>query len=92
MDQGKVLDCKVTECAYNQGKQCHAKAITVGSEHAMCDTFMNGAGKGGVQSTGLVGACHMSGCKYNSSLECSAPGIHVGAHVDHADCETYSQR
>jgi len=90
----KILDCMVMDCSYNKSKECHAMAITVGSEnHPMCDTFMKSPQKGGVmEMVGSVGACKEADCKYNKSLECAASGIHVGAHDGHADCSTFAAR
>lgn len=89
----KVLDCIVTECAYNVGKQCHTPAITVGSDCPMCDTYTDGKEKGGEEDViGGVGACRMGDCKFNESLECSAPGIHVTKHSEHAECGTYEEK
>ncbi len=90
----KVLDCEVTDCSYNNNKQCHAVAITVGDgDCAMCDTFFKSSQKGGaMEITGSVGACKESDCTFNKSLECAAPGIHVASHKGHADCSTYQPR
>lgn len=90
----KILDCVMMDCSYNKNKECHAMAITVGTEgHPMCDTFIKLPQKGGVMDMmGGVGACREAGCKFNQSLECSASGIHVGRHADHADCSTFVSR
>jgi hypothetical protein len=89
----KVLDCEVTDCAYNANKGCHTAAITVGSDHPACDTFLKAPQKGGaMDTTGGVGACKVDTCTYNSALECTASGIHVRVHGGHADCATFSHR
>jgi hypothetical protein len=89
----KVLDCEVTDCAYNTNKECHTAAITVGSDHPSCDTFVKMPRKAGAMDmTGGVGACRVDTCKYNDALECTAPGIHVRLHAGHADCATFSRR
>lgn len=92
----KVIDCDMTDCAYNNKKLCHAMAINVepGSPCALCHTFMTYASKAGVADmTGAVGACKVDGCKFNDSLECSAPrGIHIGKHERHPDCKTFAAR
>jgi hypothetical protein len=89
----KIMDCSVSDCAYNVNKQCHTMAITVGSECPMCDTYSSGKEKGGMMDMiGGVGACRKNDCVFNKSLECSANGIHVGKHGGHADCETYKER
>ena len=96
MQMPKISACDVTNCAYNQNKQCHTPAITVGGPEdvcACCDTFMEASQKGGVSDmTGAVGACKVEPCTYNKSLECSAPGIKVGLHEGHADCVTFQRR
>lgn len=89
-----ILDCEVEDCSYNRDKECHALAITVGSEgHPVCDTFAKLSRKGGVADTlGCVGACREDDCKYNDSLECTALTVHVGQHSSHADCRTFVAR
>ena len=87
----KVLDCNMTDCAYNEDKMCHAVAITVGDLEPVCDTYMKGASKGGISDAiGGVGACKVNQCLYNDSLECTADGIHVGVRSGHADCTTFT--
>lgn len=89
----KILSCSVTDCAYNKNNECHTMAITVGSEHAECDTFYKTASRGGAADLiGAVGACKVEVCKYNKTLECSASGINVAPHGGHADCKTFTQR
>jgi hypothetical protein len=93
MEMVKVVDCSVTDCAYNVNKQCHTIAITVGSDCARCDAYMHSMNKGGeMDVTGEVGSCHMADCQFNQSLECNAPGIHVAKHSGHADCNTYKMK
>lgn len=68
-------------------------AITVGSDHAMCDTYYKASQKGGDGDViAGVGACKVENCKYNRSLECAASGINVGVHSGHADCVTFESR
>lgn len=89
----KISKCSVTQCSYNMNFQCHTPAITVGSDHAACDSYIDLMDKGGFTNvTGSVGACHESDCLFNKSLECSAPGIEVGQHKGHADCLTFNSR
>jgi len=93
MKMPKVLDCDMTDCAYNRDKKCHALAITVGSPCAMCDTYLHSARKGGVDDeTGGVGACRMADCAANVDLECTAKGIHVKHHGKHPDCASFKPR
>jgi hypothetical protein len=89
----KIKDCQVSTCAYNREKGCHAIAVTIGSEHPMCETFTHARKKGGVPDfTGGVGACRVEHCKFNERLECSAEAIQVGLHSDHPDCITFASR
>ena len=94
MNMPSVLHCNVEQCAYNQKKECHALAITIGhGAHPHCDTFCAGPAKGGDASAmGKVGACKVESCKFNTNLECSAAGINVGFLVDDADCQTFQAR
>jgi hypothetical protein len=90
----RILDCSVSKCVYNMNNQCHTPGITVGSMCPSCDTFQNGASKGGESDVnGAVGACRKDDCQFNQSMECQAPeGIHVGDHMFHADCLTYHKK
>jgi hypothetical protein len=93
MEMPIIIDCDVSECAYNSENICHAMAITVGDSAPLCDTFLRKDQKGGAMDViGGVGACKVDSCKFNQSLECSADGIHVGRHADQARCDTFSPR
>lgn len=86
----EVKNCAVKECFYNQNELCHAAAINVGSDHAMCDTFIERKGDHGIPApTGHVGACHEDDCKFNADLSCHAGSINVDYHANHADCVTF---
>jgi hypothetical protein len=93
MKMPRIIDCSMTDCAYNTDKMCHALAITVGAAAPLCDTFLKIGQKGGVKdATGSVGACKVANCKFNDSLSCVAEGIHVGRHADHPECDTFAPR
>lgn len=93
MKMPMIIDCKMTECAYNANKKCHAMAITVGGPEPMCDTFLKRTKKGGVPDmNGSVGACKVANCNFNQSLVCSAEAIHIGVHDNHAECDTFSPK
>jgi hypothetical protein len=87
----EVKNCAVQECFYNRNELCHAAAITVGSDHPACDTFIQccGGDHGIPAPMGHVGACHEGDCKFNTELSCHAGSINVAHHGDHADCVTY---
>jgi hypothetical protein len=91
MEMPKILECDAMECAYNQNRQCHALAITVGDEvHPHCDTFWKAANKGGdLNVIGGVGACRTVACRFNQDLECTASGIRVGRAGEAVDCLTF---
>lgn len=89
----EVKNCSVQECFYNCSELCHASAITVGSDHPACDTFIDHSGEHGTPSpTGHVGACHEGDCKFNQEFSCHAGSINVDHHDNHADCVTFEQR
>jgi len=89
----KVLICGAETCAYNKKKECHAMAVTIGSSHQQCETYMEGAHKGGIPAAqARVGACHMKNCHFNKMLECSAPAIVLAAHTRHGDCCTFQEK
>ncbi len=93
MEMVKIINCSVSECAYNQNDTCHAMAITVGGgpDHR-CDTFFSAAAMGGFpETTGGVGACRTAACMYNQNLECSASGIRVGREGEEIDCLTFAE-
>ena len=94
MDMPKIMQCTATQCAYNQEKQCHALAITIGdATHPHCDTFFEAPMKGGDPAmTGSVGACKVDICRFNESFECHAQGIQVGFLRDDMDCQTFNPK
>lgn len=92
MEMPEVDMCEVTKCFYNEDNQCHANAIQVGSDHAMCDTFIVSSSHGNPADVAMVGACHESDCVWNESLSCASDGINVGNHEGHADCLTFEAR
>lgn len=94
MDMPKVTECDVTQCSYNQGKKCHALAITIGNgSHPHCDTFCATSMKGGdISAMAGVGACKVTDCRHNAQLECRAPSIRVGHLIDDIDCQTFAAR
>jgi hypothetical protein len=91
-----VSACSATECTYNSGNSCHARAITVGDGvHPGCDTYFGNAGSShvkAVQRTAGVGACKVSDCRHNDDYECVADKITVGSASNSISCLTYSHR
>lgn len=87
-----VSTCSVEGCSYNHDHDCHAAAITIMGDSAMCGTYYSNGQKGGIEDTGHVGACHRTDCVHNSALECTAEGVDVGPAADVADCLTYTPR
>lgn len=91
IEMSMVAECSHEECAYNTGKSCHAKAITVGdSINPLCDTVLHRADN--VHATDIhagVGACKVSDCSFNEDLECTADSIAIGLQNDNARCMTY---
>ncbi|MGL6159666.1 MULTISPECIES: DUF1540 domain-containing protein [unclassified Microbulbifer] len=87
-DMPEVTQCAVTQCAYNAGAACHARAITVGEgDEPDCDTFFGNSHHTKSARTAGVGACKMTDCVHNDDLECSADGIKVGPSIN---CLTYT--
>lgn len=90
-----VSECQVTACAYNVGKNCHARAITVGdsSIHAGCDTFLQESHHiSDKQRIAGIGACKATSCKFNSDFECVTESIRVGMVNNEANCMTFAMR
>lgn len=87
----KVLECDVSNCAYNNGGKCHTLGITVGGPEPYCDTFVAAETiKGGMRDVNAeVGACKVQGCRFNKMLECSISGIHVKKLEGCASCATF---
>ncbi|MDD2486355.1 MAG: hypothetical protein PHX89_03580 [bacterium] len=40
---------------------------------------------------GKVTWCSAVDCGYNEDMKCIADGVAINMHVDHADCETYTE-
>ncbi len=94
IDMPIVSECLASECAYNVGMNCHAKAITVGNSlHAGCDTFFSGSEhtKSSTRTAG-IGACKSTDCTFNEDLECSTDSIRVAPSGQQVNCMTYSPR
>lgn len=89
--ESTVLSCQVEDCAYNQSRECHAPAVSVGSDHAMCDTFTK-SGMPRPEAQPMVASCHIDECQFNQQLACEASGINVAQHEEHADCDTFAPR
>lgn len=94
IDMPHVLTCEVTECAYNDGQACHARAITVGDGvHPGCDTFfVDDVHVRDVTVVAGVGACKVSACRHNRDYQCRTEAIRVGVHEQHGDCMTFDPR
>lgn len=89
--ESTVLSCGADGCAYNQSNECHAPSVSIGSEHAMCDTFTE-SGTPLENAMPAVSACHIGECQFNQEMACQASGINVAWHERHADCGTFSLR
>lgn len=89
-----IAGCAATECAYNHGHACQARAITVGdSARAGCDTFWQSSMSSRINMVPAgIGACKMQDCRFNEGLECMADAIQVGHAGNAVDCLTYSTR
>lgn len=86
-----VAECSVSECAYNAGNSCHARAITVGDGvHPGCDTFLDATPHSRATDRNAgVGACKVSACRHNDDYECMAESIAVGHASQSVRCLTY---
>lgn len=86
-----VTKCMASECAYNVGSNCHARAITIGdSIQPNCDTFTAGSRHiKSVNQIAGIGACKTAGCKFNNDLECMADSIRVEMVKNKANCMTF---
>jgi hypothetical protein len=89
-----ISQCSVTRCAYNNDRQCHAKAITVGHGTTPgCDTFFTESQHTTeVTRSAGVGACKVAACRYNRDYECSAASIQVGYREDGVRCLTFARK
>ena len=95
MEMPKVMDCSVSNCAYNTSQACHAMAITIGEPKSdpVCDTYFESEIHGGVKDmTAGVGACKSDDCQFNSDFECMASNIRVGYKENQPDCLTFQKR
>lgn len=75
-----VMQCTASECVYNVGSNCHARAITIGdSLFPACDTFLAELHRTkSVNQFAGIGACKFGTCKFNDDLECMTESIRVG--------------
>ncbi|HEY3297288.1 MAG TPA: DUF1540 domain-containing protein [Armatimonadota bacterium] len=86
----EIKNCAVRVCYYNNDEICHARAILVGSDHPVCDTFITRSDQHGTPyPMGQVGECRESECKFNEGHSCNAASINVDYHDTHADCVTF---
>ena len=74
--QSTVLNCDADACAYNRSRECHAPSVSIGSDHAVCDTFTK-SGMPEEKATPSVAACHIGECQFNRDMACQASGISV---------------
>lgn len=89
----EIESCAASDCSYNAGGDCHARAITVGDHaHPQCDTHAVLGRHSGNRERAGVGACKVTSCRHNRDLECEAEAIRVVTHGDHADCDTFVAR
>ncbi|MHC4872971.1 MAG: DUF1540 domain-containing protein [Planctomycetota bacterium] len=88
----EVMSCNAESCAYNNGMQCHAYAITVRDGCTpRCDTMI--AKEKHCQRMGPagVGACKISMCEHNDDMECHSNKI-LMEHVDGSlMCATFNE-
>lgn len=91
IDMPFVDTCTVSECGYNKGDKCHARAITVGDGvHPGCDTaILDTAHNTGEDNLAGVGACKVTACTYNNDLECNADSITVSMQGNSVQCMTF---
>ena len=94
MNMPQVIECNVSECAYNTNKKCHALAITIGDQMIPhCVTFFKMMPKGGDSSAiASVGACKVHACAHNKSLVCQAPEVIVGYLNQDIECMTFTKK
>jgi hypothetical protein len=89
-----VRECVVTDCAFNQGRACHARAVTIGDGiHPACDTYHpNVEKRASARTRAGIGACKVDRCEWNEDLACHARSVRDAHHQGHADCVTFSPR
>ena len=86
----RVLDCDITGCSFNAGKECRAAAISLEVPHSICEGVLKISERNGiVDIIGSVGSCREVDCRYQESLRCISAGIHVGLHEDSAHCRVF---
>lgn len=88
-----VIGCDASNCAYNTGNACRARAITIGDgTFPGCDTFSGWLNDQKVKATRVagVGACKIAGCRYNEDLECEADSIVVATSSAPPACQTFA--
>lgn len=74
-----VTQCTASECVYNAGSNCHARAITIGdSMFPACDTFLAELHRTKSTQVAGIGACKYVTCQFNDDLECMTESIRIG--------------
>lgn len=91
VDMPPIRSCDASQCAFNAGDMCHARAITVGDgETPHCDTyFRHDPHVRDVHRTAGVGACKVSQCVYNDDYECIADAVDVGSRNGEVYCLSF---
>ncbi len=94
LEMPMVSRCMVSECSYNTGSKCHARAITVGDAiHPRCDTYIaSGLHTNHTQQVAGVGACKTVGCQHNEDMECVADSVQVARVKNECKCMTFAMR
>ena len=89
----QVTKCNVEDCAYNNERRCHARAITVGDADGSghrCDTMMLSAEHCDRLEIAGVGACRATNCKHNRDFECETDVVNVEIARGRAECKTFA--
>jgi hypothetical protein len=92
VEMPEVLECSISECAYNTGLMCHARAVTMGDDYDhLCDTMLTSKQHTQRKEGAGVGACRALICAHNDDFECQADGIAVSMSGGRALCGTFCE-
>jgi hypothetical protein len=89
----EVKKCTVSQCFYNKDSECGARAVLVGSDEPVCETFIVSQQHTKHQGQAGVGACHIDNCQYNQSMSCHAcSDIEIVFSNNQAWCNTFESK
>ena len=96
-----VVNCKVTDCIYNDNNKCTSAGIHIGGKDAKdavetkCDTFTTRANAftnmSGDHTNKTAIDCKSVECKYNDNYKCNLDAISVSCTCSSCSCSSVEE-